>query len=211
MGKINDYMFFRIYQYLKYRLTLLFSQRSAVASLERWHTEFSPSQVEFKGFCRIRIADGSRVSIGDGFICNSGPMFSIGVASCSKIEVGSGAVLIIGHHSGMSNTSLLCMKNITIGHHVNIGDGCMIMDSDFHSLHWEDRMDRETDTDRAKTSAVTIGDAVFIGARSIICKGVTIGEHTVVAAGSVVVSDIPANCLAGGNPAKVIKELGIVK
>lgn len=208
---MNDYMLFRIYQYLKYRLTLLLGQRSAVASLKRWHAKFSSSQVEFKGFCRIRIADGAKISIGDGFVCNSGPIFSIGVASCSKIEVGPGAVLTIGHHSGMSNTSLLCMKNITIGHHVNIGDGCLIMDSDFHSSCWEDRMDRKTDTDRAKTAAVTIGDCVFIGARSIICKGVTIGEHTVVAAGSVVVNDIPANCLAGGNPAKVIKELIVSK
>ena len=46
---------------------------------------------------------------------------------------------------------------------------------------------------------------MFVGARSIILKGVTIGEHSIIAAGSVVTTDIPADCIAGGNPCKVIK------
>ena len=52
-----------------------------------------------------------------------------------------------------------------------------------------------------------IGDNAFIGARSIIQKGVTIGEKAIIAAGSVVVKDIPPMCIAAGNPAKVIKYL----
>ena len=47
-----------------------------------------------------------------------------------------------------------------------------------------------------------------IGARSIILKGVTNGEGSVIGAGSVVVKDIPANCIAAGNPCKVIKRMG---
>lgn len=47
----------------------------------------------------------------------------------------------------------------------------------------------------------------FIGARSIICKGVTIGDHAMIAAGSVVVGDVPANEVWGGNPAKFIKNI----
>jgi acetyltransferase-like isoleucine patch superfamily enzyme len=54
---------------------------------------------------------------------------------------------------------------------------------------------------------VIIEDDVFIGARSVICKGVTIGARSIIAAGSVVVKDIPADCIAGGNPCKVIKYL----
>ncbi len=99
-----------------------------------------------------------------------------------------------------------CSDHITIGDYVNIGAGCLIMDSNFHSTDWRMRMTKE-DTKNARTAPIKIGDAAFIGARSIICKGVTIGDHAMIAAGSVVVSDIPANCMAGGNPARVIRIL----
>ncbi|MCD7714050.1 MAG: hypothetical protein LUI08_03865 [Prevotella sp.] len=78
------------------------------------------------------------------------------------------------------------------------------MDSNFHSTDWRVRMTSE-DTKHARTAPIVIGDVVFIGARSIVCKGVTIGDHAMIAAGSVVVSDIPANCIAGGNPCKLIR------
>jgi len=52
---------------------------------------------------------------------------------------------------------------------------------------------------------VRIEDNCWIGANSVICPGVTIGENTVIGAGSVVVADIPANCVAAGNPCRVIR------
>lgn len=55
---------------------------------------------------------------------------------------------------------------------------------------------------------VQIGDNCWIGAGAIICPGVSIGENTVIGAGSVVVKDIPANCIAVGNPCKVVREIG---
>lgn len=54
---------------------------------------------------------------------------------------------------------------------------------------------------------VSIGNNCWIGANSVICPGVTIGENTVIGAGSVVTKDIPANCVAAGNPCKVIREI----
>lgn len=54
---------------------------------------------------------------------------------------------------------------------------------------------------------VTIGNNCWIGANSVICPGVTIGENTVIGAGSVVNKDIPANCIAAGNPCKVIRQI----
>lgn len=57
------------------------------------------------------------------------------------------------------------------------------------------------------TDPVTIGDNCWIGAGSTICPGVSIGENTVIGAGSVVTKDIPANCVAAGNPCKVIREI----
>lgn len=57
------------------------------------------------------------------------------------------------------------------------------------------------------TAPVHIGDNVWIGGNVTICPGVTIGENSVIGAGSVVIHDVPANCVAAGNPAKVIREI----
>ncbi|MBD0300634.1 MAG: sugar O-acetyltransferase, partial [Tolypothrix sp. T3-bin4] len=54
---------------------------------------------------------------------------------------------------------------------------------------------------------VRIGNNVWIGGGAIICPGVTIGDHTTIAAGSVVVKDIPERVVAGGNPCRVIRSL----
>ncbi|MBU2488291.1 MAG: acyltransferase, partial [Proteobacteria bacterium] len=58
-----------------------------------------------------------------------------------------------------------------------------------------------------KTAPVVIGDNVWIGDHAVVCKGVTIGENSVIGAGSVVTRDIPANCIAAGNPAQPLREL----
>lgn len=58
-----------------------------------------------------------------------------------------------------------------------------------------------------KAAQVQIGNNVFIGTRSIICKGITIGDRSIIAAGSVGVKDIPADEVWGGNPAKFIKHI----
>lgn len=58
------------------------------------------------------------------------------------------------------------------------------------------------------TAPVTIGDNCWIGAGVTICPGVSIGENSVIGAGSVVIHDVPANCVAAGNPCKVIREIG---
>ena len=63
------------------------------------------------------------------------------------------------------------------------------------------------DIHTCKCAPIVIEDHVLIGARSIILKGVTIGHGSVIGAGSVVVRDIPANCIAAGNPCVVIKML----
>ena len=86
-----------------------------------------------------------------------------------------------------------------------VGPNVVIVDADFHAL-WppESRVSTpaiESDAD------VTIGRNVWIGMRSIVLKGVTIGDGAIVAAGSVVTGDIPSNTLAGGVPARVIRTL----
>lgn len=152
-------------------------------------------------------ASSSYVEIGKHFICRSGAGQAIDNSSCSKIIVSPNARLIIGDYSGISNTTIHCDSEITIGNSVNIGAGCMIFDTDFHSTKWEDRYERKCDIKNRKIKPVHIGDCVFVGARSIICKGVNIGARSMVAAGSVVVKDIPSDELWGGNPASFIKKL----
>lgn len=125
----------------------------------------------------------------------------------SHIRVRNGACLSIGDNTGMRQTSIVCCSAITIGNNVRVGAGCLIMDSNFHSLDYIKRRDWTTDAKNVKKEPVTICDDVFIGARSIICKGVTIGARSIIAAGSVVVKDIPEDCIAGGNPCKVIKRI----
>lgn len=147
-----------------------------------------------------------KCSIGKGFICRSTINNSIGYGY-SKIVVRPNAELSIGDFSGVSNVLIHCYNHIKIGNYVNVGDGTIIYDTNFHSTNWQERVDRATDTSKAKTSPIHIGDYVFIGARCVIGKGVTIGDKSIVAAGSVVTRDIPAGEIWGGNPAKFIKKV----
>jgi len=103
--------------------------------------------------------------------------------------------------------SLLCPgTRIMSATAVTIGDGCMmaqdacITDSDWHDLY-----DRSLPV--GNTEAVQIGNNVWIGDSSIINKGVTIGDNAVIGAGSIVLKDVPANAIAVGNPASVVKYL----
>lgn len=160
--------------------------------------------IRFDGIVRFSISKKASVQIGSDFIC-VGKGYGIEKGCYSDLTVKNNAKLTIGNSVGISNSSIYCHQEMSIGNYVNIGSGCMVFDTNFHSTNWRDREDRSKDIMNRKCSPVHIGDYVFIGARSIICKGVTIGDHSMIAAGSVVVKDIPANCIAGGNPAKVIK------
>ena len=81
---------------------------------------------------------------------------------------------------------------------------CIITDTDSHPVDYDARIADQKE--KVHTAPVHIGEGVFVGARSIILKGVTIGAHSIIGAGSVVSCDIPAGCIACGNPARVIKK-----
>lgn len=187
------------------RLNETISQWSSMGYLYRKGASVSPD-AKWLGGVKLNISCHSDVQIGKAFICR-GKGNGIDVSLFSNIVVNEGARLIIGNYSGMSNTSIHCQQEITIGDHVNIGGGCMIFDTNFHSINWRDRDDRQKDVANKKTAPIHIGNYVFIGARSIICKGVSIGDRSIIAAGSVCIKNIPPDCIAGGNPCKVIKML----
>lgn len=87
-----------------------------------------------------------------------------------------------------------------------IGGGVCIYDTDFHSLDPILRNSAE-DIKFRKTKAILIKENAFIGAHSIILKGVTIGKNSIVGAGSVVTKSIPDNQIWAGNPARFIKNI----
>lgn len=115
-----------------------------------------------------------------------------------------GARLIIGHGFGMTGGTICAEQSIVIGNHVWVGGNTTITDTDFHPLLLADRLACPLD---GATAPVVIEDGVFIGMQSLILKGVTIGAHSVIGAGSVVTGDIPAGVIAAGNPARVIRPL----
>ncbi len=92
---------------------------------------------------------------------------------------------------------------------MQIGDGCQIgsyaclMDNDYHSV--EDR------NKPGESRPIVLGRNVWLGVRVIVLKGVTIGENAVIGAGSVVTKDIPADCVAAGVPARVIRTFEVHK
>ena len=148
-----------------------------------------------------------KLIIGEGFKCNNRETSnSIGLIQPCIFNIGeTGSVLIIGDNVGISGSTICASKSVKIGNNVLIGSGCLITDTDAHPINWRDRRSGELST--ILRAPVVIGDDVFIGARSIILKGVTIGSRSVIGAGSVVCKDVPADCIVAGNPAKVIKEL----
>lgn len=165
-----------------------------------------------KGSIYIRLRKTGKLIIGNNFRCVSGCCYNpiarnIRTSFCTE----ENAIIEIGNNVGISSSSIRAFKKIIIGNNVNIGADCIIMDSDAHSLNYEDRRDGILDKQNRKTVPVIIEDDVLIGTRSIILKGVTIGARSIIGAGSVVACSIPSDEIWAGNPAKFIKKLNNVK
>ena len=154
----------------------------------------------------IDVWDSGKFYIGDNVYINNGRKFNqIGRQQPCYFIVYNNAILKLGNNVGMSATAIVCFKSITIGDNVKIGGNVVIYDTDFHSLDKMDRRDPKLDQEKKQCKDVIIEDDVFIGAHSIILKGVTIGEGAIIGAGSVVSKSIPKNEIWGGNPARFIK------
>lgn len=110
-------------------------------------------------------------------------------------------------------TVIDCVKEITIHDDVLIASDCLIMDSNNHSISysirkkdlkdWRDNFSHDWTT--TKSRPVTLGKGCWIGAYSIILKGVNIGEGAIIGAGSVVSKDVESYSIWAGNPAKLIR------
>lgn len=144
-----------------------------------------------------------------------------------RIQVAAGAVLRgvlridafgdghirIGRHSYVGDDTIIsAAAGVEIGAHVLIAHGVQIFDNNTHPLtvagrkaHFEMILAGHAATQAIDCAPVHIGDGAWIGMNSLIMKGVRIGAGAIVAAGSVVLADVPAGWLAGGNPARALK------
>lgn len=113
------------------------------------------------------------------------------------------AEIVIGRNTIINNNTAVCaVKSIRIGNNCLIGDGVAITDADFHEINPATR-----NNSAGIIKPVNIGNNVWIGSRVLVLKGANIGDNSVIAAMSVVNSDIPANCVAAGIPARVIRQI----
>lgn len=156
--------------------------------------------VRFLGRPLVRCCRGATLEIREGVVINSSMASNpvIGHSRSALSSVAPGAVLVLGRNVGASGVTITAATEVTIGDNTIIGADTLITDTDFHLPDGEGGWSNAL---RETSKAVRIGTSCFIGARSIILKGVTIGDGTVVAAGAVVTRDVPAMHLAYGNPA----------
>ena len=181
-----------------------------------WWTEPIPPNVEF----------------GEGFYCETAQVFRFlrnkqsgalvfgkhdsVYAGCS-FSIGVNGRCTVGDFTLLNGALVMAEEKIEIGSHCLISWNVGIADSDFHPLEpaqrlidaqalapfFKDRPPRP----KLKTVPVKISDNVWIGMNATILKGVTIGENSVVAAGSVVTKSVPPNTVVAGNPAVFVKQL----
>lgn len=186
----------------------------------RWHfSKHVSGKVHFRSHCAIDLRKGAKIIINNG-ILNFGNKRNLKskMETCllieenakliingtrnilynSDIQVFKGAELSFGEGACNSGLQIVCADKITIGSNTFIGRDVWIRDNNggHHVIQ----------TGYTDKAPITIGDYVWIGSNVQIMKGVTIGDGAIIAANSVVTTNIPARCLASGNPAQVVSE-----
>ncbi|MCB0109633.1 MAG: hypothetical protein KDE53_27110 [Caldilineaceae bacterium] len=152
---------------------------------------------------------GSKVRVwGKPVIRNDGTLLVgervrlVSTIATTEIAVGEGGRLEIGPGTYINyGCSIAASQYVRIGANCNLGTSVLLMDNDFHCLEPERRQEKPP------SAPIVLEENVWLGARVIVLRGVTIGTGSVVGAGSVVTKDIPPRCVAVGMPARVIREL----
>ena len=126
-------------------------------------------------------------------------------SQCKFTTMGQGNITL-GDNVGLNGVAITSTKRIEIGEGTIIAPNCIIVDSDFHAP-WPPNKRFSLDIS-ASSREVVIGKNVWLGLNVTVLKGSTIGDNSIVGAGSVVTGAIPSNVVAAGVPAKIIKPLG---
>lgn len=153
---------------------------------------------------RVLVTNLGILSVGKNVRINSGSSLNyVGGNYHTSLWVSTNGQLRIDSGVRMSGVTIVSFEEVTIGSNCYLGGGVCIYDTNFHAIEPLARLSGSAAAIRSKP--VVIGSNCFIGANSLVMKGVNIGEGATVAAGSVVISDIGAGETWGGNPAILIK------
>jgi acetyltransferase-like isoleucine patch superfamily enzyme len=182
----NFFYFFVNYLTLKYR-----------------HVKYS-SFPKINGLLSVR--GKGKLQLGNNIIINSGFNYNpVGLGYKTSFHISPKAKVSVGDNVGISNCLFYSINEIIIEDNVTLGGGCQFLDSDFHSLDYNNRI--LGDDKYVKSGPILVKNGSFIGTSCIILKNVTIGSKSIVAAGSVVSKSIPDNEIWGGNPIKFIRKI----
>lgn len=170
----------------------------------RWLGVTCGSGCSFIGRPIITLPQGGTIALGEGVRVfsrvNSNPAGLPHPTILAALTPES--VITIGKDTAVSGASIAARMKVTIGNRVMIGAGACIWDTDFHPVDPYSR--HQHPTLEARCAPVLIHDDVFIGARAMILKGVTVGWGAVIGAGAVVTKDVEACQVVAGNPAVVV-------
>ena len=195
----------RIYNFLK-SIRMLCEQTVNKIMFAYFGVKMEGHPGKIEGIVTVRSQSKGTITIGSGIQLRAGKKYNmIGGDTRLILRTYKGGSIRIGKNVGISNSALVRMNHIEIEDNVMIGGNCKIWDTDFHSLNADERMD-EYDT-HINSAPIHIKKGAFIGANTILLKGVTIGEKSIIGAGSVVTKDIPDGQLWAGNPVRYIKKL----
>ena len=166
------------------------------------------NKVNIFGFPIISIKKGADIKVGKNLTLISNSFFSEpGVDHPVIIRLlKNNAKLRIDNNVGISGGSICVEKEVVIEDEVMLGANVLIADTDFHPV---EPINRRYIRDSVRAEKIVIKRNVFIGMNTLVLKGVTIGENTVIGAGSIVTKNIPPDVIAAGNPCKVIREINM--
>ncbi len=156
------------------------------------------------GFYMERLAylDGAgKISIGSSVRFSGKSCLAFCTSVWQNPELTIGNATFVGH-----GCSISAAQSIQIGNHCLIAGMVTIRDYDGHPINFLERRNHKP-VGAADIKPIIIEDDVWVGYRAIILKGTRIGARSIIAGGSVVTSDVPADCIAGGNPAKILRRL----
>jgi acetyltransferase-like isoleucine patch superfamily enzyme len=159
----------------------------------------------------------ANVEFGEGFYCETAQIFrKLRSKKPHAVIIGKDGHCTIGNFTLLNGALIMAEEKIEIGSHCLVSWNVGIADSDFHPLEPAQRLidaqalapyfKNRPARPKLKTAPVKIADNVWIGMNAVILKGVTIGENSVVAAGSVVTKSVEPNMVVAGNPAVVVKK-----
>jgi hypothetical protein len=179
--------------------------------------EIHPDASRNLGRARFNVAPGARLRIGAhvateareggvSFVLGPGATVEIGERAWLRCEIGqthivafAGATLRIGPEAFLNGCHVSAKGRVELGHRAWLGPGTRVFDADQHDMD---------DQRPERIGEVVIGDHVWVAGDVTILRGVTIGEHSIVGARSLVLEDVPPHTLVVGVPAKPVGVVG---